>query len=151
MEICIDSLEDGAVIKLLQEHLADMYATSPPESVHALDIAGLKAPEITFFSSWRDGKLLGCLAIKQLSSEHAELKSMRTTTIARNQGVASTLLQHVVDVAKGRGYKRLSLETGSMDYFKPARSLYEKYGFSYCEPFADYQPDPYSKFMKLML
>ncbi|MDW6004090.1 GNAT family N-acetyltransferase [Vibrio mangrovi] len=151
MEIRIDSLDDGAVIHLLEEHLADMYATSPPESVHALDVASLKATSVTFFSGWRHGELLGCVAIKQLSDTHAELKSMRTATSARQQGVASMLLQHMIEVAKGRGYRRLSLETGSMAFFEPARKLYEKFGFSYCEPFADYQPDPNSMFMTLLL
>lgn len=151
MEIKIDDLSGGEVVGLLEEHLADMYATSPPESVHALDIEGLKSPEITFFSAWKDSQLLGCVAIKELDSNHAELKSMRTTQVARKSGVASMLLQHVLDTAIARQYRTVSLETGSEDYFKPARNLYEKFGFGYCEPFADYELDPYSQFMSIEL
>lgn len=149
MEIKIDDLSNGEVIKLLEEHLADMYATTPPESVHALDVDRLKSPDITFFSGWLNGNLMGCLAIKELDANHVELKSMRTSTFARKSGVASRLLSHALEVAKSRGYTQVSLETGSQDYFKAARNLYEKFGFSYCEPFADYKLDPNSKFMTL--
>jgi len=151
MEITIDNLESPEVIALLEEHLADMYATSPPESVHALDVEKLKMPEITFFSCWQDAQLMGCAAIKHLDPDHAELKSMRTTPLARKQGVGSTLLQHVIGVAETRGYKKLSLETGAEDFFQPARNLYEKFGFQYCEPFNGYWDDPNSKFMTLTL
>ncbi|WP_087017406.1 GNAT family N-acetyltransferase [Thaumasiovibrio subtropicus] len=151
MEIKQDDLTGGEVIALLEEHLADMYATSPPESVHALDVNALKAPDITFFSGWRDGQLLGCVAIKMLSEHDAELKSMRTIHLARQAGVASGLLQHVLDFAKSQGILTVSLETGSEDYFLPARHLYEKFGFEYCGPFGNYQPDPYSKFMTKQL
>ena len=151
MEIKIDDLSGGEVIGLLEEHLADMYATSPPESVHALDLDGLKSPEITFFSAWKGSQLLGCVAIKELDTQHAELKSMRTTQFARNSGVASQLLQHVLNTASARQYRKISLETGSEDYFKPARNLYEKFGFGYCEPFADYELDLYSQFMSIEL
>ncbi|MDA0145849.1 GNAT family N-acetyltransferase [Vibrio toranzoniae] len=149
MEIKIDDLSGGEVIELLEEHLADMYATSPPESVHALDIKALKSPEITFFSAWKDNQLLGCVAIKELDHSHAELKSMRTSQFARQSGVASKLLQHALDTAIIRQYQRISLETGSEAYFKPARRLYEKFGFDYCEPFADYRLDPNSHFMSI--
>ncbi|MCG9673194.1 GNAT family N-acetyltransferase [Vibrio chagasii] len=151
MKIIIDDLSGGEVIELLEEHLADMYATSPPESVHALDLDALRSPEITFFSAWKDSQLLGCVAIKELDSQHAELKSMRTSQCARNTGVASQLLQYVLDTASNRQYQRISLETGSEEYFKPARNLYEKFGFGYCEPFADYELDPYSQFMSIEL
>ncbi|WKY56852.1 GNAT family N-acetyltransferase [Vibrio sp. SNU_ST1] len=151
MKIEIDDLSGGEVIGLLEEHLADMYATSPPESVHALDIDALKSPEITFFSAWKDSQLLGCVAIKELDTQHAELKSMRTSQFARKSGVASKLLQHVLDTATARQYRRISLETGSEDYFKPARNLYEKFGFGYCEPFANYVLDPHSQFMSIEL
>ncbi|WP_432454677.1 GNAT family N-acetyltransferase [Agarivorans sp. QJM3NY_29] len=147
MEIIIDDLSGGEVIQLLEEHLADMYATSPPESVHALDVDGLKVPEVTFFSAWLGNELQGCLAIKQLTSEHIELKSMRTAHAARKSGVASKLLTHVLNVATENGYRKVSLETGSQAFFKPARSLYEKFGFSYCGPFSDYTEDPNSRFM----
>ena len=151
MEIKIDDLSGGEVIGLLEEHLADMYATSPPESVHALDLDGLKSPEITFFSAWKDSQLLGCVAIKELDTQHAELKSMRTSQFARKSGVASQLLQHVLDTAAIRKYQTISLETGSEDYFKAARNLYEKFGFGYCEPFSDYELDPHSQFMTIEL
>ncbi|CAK1699556.1 putative acetyltransferase [Vibrio crassostreae] len=149
--IKLDDLSGGEVIGLLEEHLADMYATSPPESVHALDLDGLKSPEITFFSAWKDSQLLGCVAIKELDTQHAELKSMRTSQFARKSGVASQLLQHVLDTAAIRKYQTISLETGSEDYFKAARNLYEKFGFGYCEPFADYILDPHSQFMSIEL
>lgn len=151
IEIKLDDLSGGEVVELLEEHLADMYATSPAESVHALDLDGLKSPEITFFSAWKDSQLLGCVAIKELDTQHAELKSMRTSQFARNLGVASQLLQHVLDTANARQYRQISLETGSEEYFKPARNLYEKFGFGYCEPFADYELDPYSQFMSIEL
>ncbi|TCV24411.1 GNAT family N-acetyltransferase [Vibrio crassostreae] len=149
--IKLDDLSGGEVIGLLEEHLADMYATSPPESVHALGLDGLKSPEITFFSAWKDSQLLGCVAIKELDTQHAELKSMRTSQFARKSGVASQLLQHVLDTAAIRKYQTISLETGSEDYFKAARNLYEKFGFGYCEPFADYILDPHSQFMSIEL
>lgn len=147
MEVIIDDLSSGKVIKLLEEHLSDMYANSPPESVHALDVDSLKSPEITFFSCWVGDELQGCLAIKQLTSEHIELKSMRTSNVARKSGVASHLLTHVIRIARENGYRKVSLETGSQEFFKPARNLYEKFGFRYCGPFADYKEDPYSRFM----
>lgn len=145
--IKVDDLRSGDVIKLLEEHLQDMYATSPPESVHALNVDGLKQPEITFYSCWKGEVLLGCAAIKALNNKHVELKSMRTSTQARNQGIASKLLHHVIEVAKKRGYLNISLETGSQDFFLPARQLYEKFGFHYCEPFGDYSLDVNSQFM----
>ena len=147
MKIILDDLSSGDVIQLLEEHLADMYATSPPESVHALDVERLKSPNITFFSAWLNEHLQGCLAINKLSDSHLELKSMRTATQARNSGVASQLLLHVVNYATEQGYKRISLETGSQDYFKAARNLYEKFGFEYCQPFAEYKEDINSQFM----
>ncbi|ENQ8065677.1 GNAT family N-acetyltransferase [Vibrio parahaemolyticus] len=151
MRIEIDNLERQQVLALLEEHLQDMYATSPPESVHALDVSKLKLPSITFWTGWDGEQLLGCVAMSQLEDGHAELKSMRTTPSARKQGVASRLLNHVIEQAKHQGIQRLSLETGSMAFFEPARRLYEKHGFVYCEPFGDYQPDPNSRFMALAL
>ncbi|ELG5195359.1 GNAT family N-acetyltransferase [Vibrio cholerae] len=147
MEIRVDNLEGTGVLQLLAEHLRDMYATSPAESVHALDVEALKHPSITFWCAEKNGVVQGCIALKELASNHAEIKSMRTDTSSRNQGVASQLLSHVVAVAKTRNYEFLSLETGSMDYFLAARKLYEKHGFIYCGPFGDYQPDPNSCFM----
>ncbi|GGQ18907.1 GNAT family N-acetyltransferase [Shewanella litoralis] len=147
MEIQVDDLQDAGVIELLQAHLADMYATSPPESVHALDIDALAHPSITFWCAKLQGEVLGCVAIKQLNETHGEIKSMRTSAAARNQGVATELLLHLLNEAKRRGYQQLSLETGSMDFFAPARRLYQRHGFEYCGPFADYQADPNSLFM----
>ncbi|QIA64901.1 GNAT family N-acetyltransferase [Vibrio astriarenae] len=151
MKIKVDDLQDGAVIALLEEHLQDMYAVSPPESVHALDVSALKSDTITFFSGWLKDELTGCVAIKVLSDQHVELKSMRTVKQFRNSGVASKLLKHAIDVAKQRGVKKVSLETGSENYFKPARTFYEKSGFAPCAPFADYKPDPFSCFMTMEL
>ncbi|EJE8536140.1 GNAT family N-acetyltransferase [Vibrio vulnificus] len=143
MEIKVDDLSGGEVIKLLEEHLADMYATSPAESVHALDVEALKSPDITFFSGWVNGELQGCLAIKKLTSRHVELKSMRTSNSSRKSGVATKLLTHALNTAIDKGYRKVSLEIGTQQFFQPARNLYEKFGFTYCEPFADYELDPH--------
>ncbi|EGU54050.1 histone acetyltransferase HPA2 [Vibrio orientalis CIP 102891 = ATCC 33934] len=151
MKIIEDRLESSAVLDLLREHLEDMNATSPAESVHALDVSGLKEPSVTFWSSWQGEQLLGCAALKALSHEHGELKSMRTATLARKMGVGSTMLRHILDYARQQGMTKISLETGSMAYFAPARALYEKHGFEYCEPFADYTLDPNSQFMSITL
>jgi putative acetyltransferase len=151
MKIIEDRMESSAVLDLLREHLEDMNATSPAESVHALDVSDLKEPSVTFWSSWEGEQLLGCVALKALTSEHGELKSMRTTTLARKKGVGSTMLRHVLEHARQQGMTKISLETGSMTYFAPARALYEKHGFEYCDPFADYSEDPNSQFMTLAL
>jgi putative acetyltransferase len=147
MEIKIDDLRGPEIAELLAEHLRDMYSVSPPESVHALDLEELRKPDITFWSLWSSDKLAGCGALKELDVQHAEVKSMRTSSNFLRKGVARTVLQHIVDEAKHRGYQRLSLETGPQEYFKPARILYERFGFQYCDPFADYHEDPYSVFM----
>jgi putative acetyltransferase len=107
----------------------------------------LRQPDITFWSIWDEGSLAGFGAIKELCSTHAEIKSMKTSTLYARRGVASRLLKHIIEVSQGRGYNRLSLETGSMSFFDPARSLYLKYGFEYCEPFSEYKADPNSVFM----
>ena len=147
MKIVVDDLRGSAIQALLQEHLDDMYATSPPESVHALDLDELRQPEITFWTIWDENSLAGCVAMKELDSVHGEIKSMRTAQGFYRRGVASSLLQHVLGEAKQRTYQRLSLETGIEDYFAPARKLYQKYGFVECAPFADYKLDPNSVFM----
>jgi len=151
MRIKVDDLASPEVVMLLEEHIKEMKGVSPPESKHALDLDGLRKPEVTFWTVWDDENLAGCGALKQLSDQHAEIKSMRTSTTHQKRGVASLLLRHIVSVAEQRGYSCLSLETGSMPYFKPARSLYEKYGFEYCQPFSNYKEDPNSVFMKKML
>ncbi|WP_405158592.1 GNAT family N-acetyltransferase [Paenibacillus sp. FSL H8-0283] len=147
MEIKVDDLSGVQVKALIAEHLQGMAADSPPESIHALNLDGLKEPEITFWCAWEGDDLLGCGAIKELDPEHAELKSMRTASAHLRKGVARKILAHIMEVATDRGYKRISLETGSMDSFIPARKLYEDFGFEYCEPFADYILDPNSTFM----
>ena len=147
MEIRIDNLANGKVIKLLEEHLTDMHATSPPESIHALDVDALKSSGILFFSGWEGDELQGCLAIKALRRDHIELKSMRTSGTSRRLGVASKLLAHALNTAIDHGYLKVSLETGTQDYFQPARKLYEKFGFNDCEPFSDYVADSHSCFM----
>ena len=147
MLIEIDDPARADVSTLLAEHMADMVATSPPESVHALDVSGLKISTITFWTAREDGLLLGCGALKELDTGHAEIKSMRPTHAARGRGVASAMLQHIFSVAAERGYERLSLETGAEDYFETARRMYARHGFEVCEPFGSYVPDPNSVFM----
>ncbi|MBP3040752.1 GNAT family N-acetyltransferase [Bacillaceae bacterium Marseille-Q3522] len=147
MEIKIDDLTGPEVAGLIREHLHSMTLHSPPESIHALNLDALRKPEITFWSAWEDGELLGCGALKQLDHLHGEIKSMRTSSLHQRKGVARRLLQHIIGVAKQRGYQRLSLETGSMDAFEPARRLYTSFGFQYCQPFSDYSEDPNSFFM----
>lgn len=147
VELRIDDLRSAEVAALLQEHLDDMALHSPPESIHALDLDKLRRPEITFWTLWQDGELLGCGAIKQLDATHGEVKSMRTSMHHRRKGVAATMLQHILGEAQRRGYRRLSLETGAPAAFAPARELYARHGFLPCGPFADYVEDPYSVFM----
>ena len=151
MHIKIDDLFGPEIQVLMQEHLDSMKLYSPPESIHALDMDALRKPEITFWTAWENGELLGCGALKELDGQHAEIKSMRTSARHRRQGVASALLAHILDEARRRGYRQLSLETGSHEAFAPARSLYVAFGFTTCEPFADYHLDPYSVFMTIEL
>jgi putative acetyltransferase len=151
MRIELDDLSRPAVHELLKEHLTNMYELSPPESVHALDLSKLKHPSITFWTVWDDAVLLGCGALKELDPLHGEVKSMRTPMALRRRGAGRAILTHIIDVAKSRAYKRLSLETGSMAAFIPAQKLYESFGFNYCGPFGDYIDDPNSVFMFLNL
>jgi putative acetyltransferase len=147
MLIRIDDLGGTEIRALLEEHLRDMHELSPPESVHALDLAKLRDPRITFWTAWSNLELLGCGALKELDARHGEIKSMRTTSARRRHGVGRAMLQHIVSEARSRSYSRLSLETGAMEAFAPARRLYESFGFAYCAPFADYNEDPNSVFM----
>ena len=147
LEIRVDDLTGAAIAEFLSEHLRSLAEVSPPESRHALDLDELRKPEITFWSAFQGGELVGCGALKELSLEHGEIKSMRTGKAHLRQGVASLLLRHIISEAKRRDYRRLSLETGSMDYFKPAHTIYRKFGFTNCPPFANYGPDPNSVFM----
>jgi len=151
MEIRSDDLAGPEIRELLAEHLRSMHELSPPESVHALDLAALRGSDITFWTAWSNSELLGCGALKELSPAHGEIKSMRTRSARRRQGVARAMLQHIIVEARARSYARLSLETGSMEAFEPARRLYEAFGFGYCPPFADYIEDPNSSFMTLEL
>jgi len=151
MQIELDNLSRHTVHDLLREHLAHMHELSPPESVHALDLAKLRAPDITFWTIWDQSILLGCGALKQLTPTHGEVKSMRTPSQLRRRGAARAMLTHIVAEARTRGYRRLSLETGSMQAFEPAQRLYQSFGFTFCGPFADYREDPNSVFMALEL
>ncbi|MFC6044995.1 GNAT family N-acetyltransferase [Nocardioides hankookensis] len=151
MEVSPDDPRRDDVVALLTEHLADMRATSPPESIHALDVDALVSPAITFVTAREDGVLLGCGALKVLSDDHGEVKSMRTTYAARGRGVAAAVLGWVVDEARARGLQRLSLETGTQEYFGAAHRLYLRHGFVDCGPFSDYVLDPHSRFLTLAL
>lgn len=147
LRIVVDPLTGPEIAGLLQEHLDEMHRFSPPESVHALDLEKLRSPDITFWSAWTDAGLVGCAALKQLDPCHGEIKSMRTATAHQGQGVATALMKHLLAEAERRGYRQLSLETGSMAAFVPARTLYGRFGFEYCGPFAQYAEDPNSVFM----
>lgn len=146
-----DDLTSPEIAELLADHLREMNRHSPPESVHALDLEKLKKPDISFWSIWNGVELVGCGALKELDRTHAEIKSMRTDPKFRGQGAGRLMLRHIRDEAKQRGYNRLSLETGSMAAFEPARRLYASHGFTECGPFADYILDPQSVFMTLKL
>lgn len=148
MDIKIDDLTGLEVTKLIGEHLHSMTLNSPPESIHALNLKQLQRPEITFWSAWEGNELVGCGALKEINCQHGEIKSMRTSSLHLRKGVAKRILQHLIEEGKRRGYRQLSLETGSMDSFAPARRLYTSFGFKYCNPFADYKEDPNSVFMK---
>jgi len=151
MNIVPGNLDDPRVIDLLHIHLAHSRAETAPGSAHALDLTGLKAPAITFWTVWDEEVLLGCGALKRLSAEHGEVKSMHTVESERRNGIGSAMLRHIIAAARVRAMSRLSLETGSWDYFRPARALYRKHGFVECAPFGDYLPDPNSVFMTLDL
>lgn len=151
MDIRLDDLRSEQVIQLVGQHLEGMAELSPPESIHALGVDALRGPAITFWTAWNGDELLGCGALKALGGGQGEIKSMRTASAYRRQGVAARLLQHIIDEAHRRAYTRLSLETGSMAGFAPARALYQRFGFAPCGPFADYVPDPNSAFMTLHL
>ncbi len=147
--IVLDDLRGEPIRLLLEEHLCDMRAWSPPESVHALDLDKLRLPEISLWTIWEEGVLLGCGALKDLGGQHAEIKSMRTAHAHRGKSVGADMLTHLINVAKERRTTRLYLETGTQLQFAPARALYTRFGFKECEPFADYALDPYSFFMTL--
>ncbi len=145
--IKLDRPQGRQIVRLLERHLALMHDVSPPDSIHALDVSALQHPSITFWTAWDGGTLVGCGALKELDPAHGEVKSMHTAVEARGSGVGAAILRHIVEEARQRGYRRLSLETGSQDAFGPARRLYERHGFTYCAPFAEYVEDPASVFM----
>jgi putative acetyltransferase len=151
LRIEIDDPARPDVHALLEEHLRSMYQLSPPESVHALDVTRLKGQDITFWSVRDADQLLGCGALKELSCEHGEIKSMRTPAAMRRKGAGRAVLNHILAEARSRGYKRVSLETGPVESFAAAHRLYESAGFQHCGPFGDYSLDPYSVFMTLDL
>ena len=146
-----DNLQSAEVAALIRQHLQSAHEHSPPESAHALDLEELRSPDITFWTVWQGQELLGCGALKELDAKHGEIKSMRTKTAHRGKGVASKMLEYIIKEAERRSYSRLSLETGSMDAFAPARALYIRFGFEYQGPFADYKEDSNSVFMALDL
>jgi len=151
MRIRVDDLRGPEIAKLLSAHLENSRKWSPPESIHALDLDALRSPQITFWTAWDGAALLGCGALKELDPLHGEIKSMHTAQEHRRRGVAAGLLAHIVDEARSRSYRRLSLETGSMAAYAPARTLYARFGFVSTGPFGDYVLDPNSCFMTLDL
>lgn len=151
MDLREGGLDHPAVIALLEEHFAGMLANSPAGSCHFLDLSGLRGPDITFWTAWEGDALLGCGALKQLDPGQGEIKSMRTASGHLRRGVAAALLERIMETARVRGYRRLSLETGSGESFDAAQRLYRLFGFTECPPFADYRPDPFSRFMSRAL
>lgn len=151
MQIELDDLSRPQIHALLREHLENMHTLSPAASVHALDIDKLRRPDITFWTAWEGAELLGCGALRELDPAHGELKSMRTPVAARRRGAGRAILNHIIEIARARGYHRLSLETGSNPAFAPAWALYESAGFERSGPFSDYADDPHKVFMTLEL
>lgn len=142
-----DDLSGAPIRALLEVHFAGMLANSPAGSCHFLDFDGLRAGGVTFWSIHKGDELAGCGALKRLDAAHGEIKSMRTAEAFLRQGVAARMLGYIMDQARARGLERLSLETGSGPAFEPALALYRAHGFTDCDPFADYRPDPFSRFM----
>lgn len=158
LQIRLDDLSDPRIAVFLEEHLRDMRATSPPESVHALDLNKLRDPGVHFWTAWLpsltgagDGTLVGTGAIKRLDTHHAELKSMRTAASFRGQGFARQMLLHILEQARAMGFARLSLETGTQPFFAPAHQLYLANGFEPCAPFGSYTLDPNSRYLTMAL
>lgn len=151
MNIETDDLTRPEVLALLNEHLANMRAISPPGSVHALDVAKLRGPDINFWTAWDAQGLLGCGALKEIGPGHGEVKSMRTPAARRRTGAGRAMIAHIIGAARERKYHSLSLETGAMAAFVPAQTLYQSVGFGFCGPFGSYKDDPNSVFMTLEL
>jgi len=144
-------LTDKRIVDLLETHVTTALAQSPRESCHAFDVSGLQREAVSFWAAWHGDDLLGVGALMDLGGGHGEVKSMHTAQSARGRGVGSAMVRHIVATARERGYRRLSLETGSMDYFAPARALYARHGFAECGPFEGYRLDPNSVFLTLAL
>jgi putative acetyltransferase len=151
MHIVEGGLDDPRVVALLHTHVTRARAETARGSAHALDLAALRAPEITFWSAWEGDAVVGVGALKRLSADHGEVKSMHTAEAARGRGVGSALLRQIVATARAAGMSRLSLETGAWPYFAPARALYARHGFVECGPFGDYRKDSNSVFMTWVL
>ena len=151
MHIEQDDLTRPQVLDLLKEHLTNMHELSPPDQVFAFDAAKLQAPGVSFWTVWEANELVGCGALKELGSRHAEVKSMRTPKSARRRGAGKAMMEHIITTARARGYERLSLETGTHVDFAPAHRLYERYGFVFCGPFASYVENENSVCMTLVL
>jgi putative acetyltransferase len=149
--ISVDDPTAPDVTALLGLHLAHMWTQSPPENVFALDVTGLLDPAVTLYSCRRAGELVGIGALKDLGDRHGEIKSMHTAATARGGGIGRAMLTHLIGDARRRGYRLLSLETGSMAGFAAARALYASAGFTECRAFGEYAQSPYSTFMELPL
>lgn len=147
VHIIVDDLRGHQIAGLLQRHLNHMYQITPAGSVYALDMDGLRAADITFWTAWVDEDLVGCIALKDHGDGLGEIKSMHTAVEHRGRGIARQLVEHLIEAAKQNGLTRLSLETGKTEHFEPAQALYRSFGFAECGPFADYGPDPHSFFM----
>ncbi|MFN2615182.1 MAG: GNAT family N-acetyltransferase [Actinomycetota bacterium] len=147
LEFRVDDLTGARTRALIAQHLEEMHATSPPESVHAFDVDKLRAPDVTFWSAWSGDELAGCGALKRLDDERGEIKSMRVADAFRGRGVGRALLDHLTAEAEACGMRSLWLETGSGEPFEPALRLYERAGFTRCGPFEGYIEDPFSIFM----
>jgi putative acetyltransferase len=147
VEIVVDDLSGPEIAAFLEEHIEEMKSVTPPGSKHALDLDGLRVPEVTFWTMVENGEIVGCGALKLLGGDEAEIKSMRVAEAHRGRGLASTILQHILAESRRLGIRRVFLETGSFAFFEPARRLYLRHGFELCPPFADYEEDPNSVFM----
>lgn len=150
-EIAIDDPRAEDIRQLPGHHLEHSYAISPPQDVHALDLEGLLHPDVSFFRFRRDGELLGIGALKRLDDDHAELKSMHVVEAARGGGIGRAMVEHLIGVVRTGGFSRVSLETGSMTDYAPARALYAQAGFTSCGPFGPYRLSPNSTFMTMLL
>jgi putative acetyltransferase len=151
MDIRPGDFSDPRVLDLVREHFTGMHASSPPGTAYVLDLSGLQQPTISFFTIWEDEDLLGCGALKHVDDTTGELKSMRTTARHLGRGVGKRMLEHLLMLARARGYKRVCLETGTGPAFEAALALYRKYGFVPCGAFGEYAPSDFNQFFELAL